>query len=462
MTKNLLVGLSLFIGFFAYFSFTAYHLPSSAGPDEHFSRVATDFYHQHNRMATVAEDEDKMVFSKYGNTRLLRPPLGFYLPAIIAKVPGINQLPRAYAYRLANALFGAATVLACFVALLMYFRKPSYAVYGSLVVGLIPQFGFYSSYLNDDSAALFAAALLTLAMVNIVRNGVSTKSCIFFTAAVGLTVLTKQTAWIYIGGAILFYLIFILRFNQQFVVQHVWMLAAFIVAGGWWFLFNMYHYGLGEFMLSGTGRALVEKYATYQLDDFGFKAKHNLEMRHLLILNRFDFIGASYKAFIGHLDWLRLRVGSLQYSFYLWVVVAVAVNAILLSIQTAKVFLLKQQQLTKFERQQALFEWVLYVAVLIQILLYTWHNVYRDIQVQGKYLMPVLLPLMILALSGVQRVLTIVKNKVDCQFSPKVTFLILLIIFTLPIIVHLDALIDHVIPFYWPDHELNPILNWLF
>jgi len=75
----MIIGLGFFLVFFTYFSFTAYHLPNSAGPDFSFSRAAADFYHAENRMAIYPEDADKMTFSRYGNSRLLRPPLAYFL-----------------------------------------------------------------------------------------------------------------------------------------------------------------------------------------------------------------------------------------------------------------------------------------------------------------------------------------------------------------------------------------------
>jgi len=35
------------------------------------------------------------------------------------------------------------------------------------------------------------------------------------------------------------------------------------------------------------------------------------------------------------------------------------------------------------------------------------------------------------------------------------------LICALPVIVHIDALVNYVIPFYWPDMAISPLLNWL-
>lgn len=470
MRHKWVVSLTVFVLFLSYFSFTAYHLPNQAGPDFQLSRLASDFYYDHKRMATVAGDEDKMFFSAYGNTRLLRPPLGFYLPAQMAKLPVLKKLDRYYAYRLANALLGAMTVLMCFLALRLYFNNDRYAIYGALCVGLMPQFTFYASYLNDDMAALFAASFFAYAMVKIRKYGSTLSTQLVFAAAAGLTVITKETAWIFFGAAILFYVFYILRFNKDFFVQHMLMGTMFVIAGGWWLLFNMYHYGWSEAMLSKTVEMLTDKYARYDLSEYGFSAKHGVEMRHLLVLNFMNFIGASYQAFIGHLDWLRLRVGSMQYGFYLWMVVAMALNLVVLTIDTYKFLLEKMikktvsaESIKTDEIKSIGFQWIMYAAIIIQVLLYTWHNVNKDIQIQGKYLMPVMVPILILSFAFIERFLQFFQEKSSHFYSPpkKFRYLGVLILFALPIIVHLDALVDYVIPFYWPNVQIPAILNWL-
>jgi len=457
-------GSSLFFAFVAYFSFTAYHLPSSAGPDEVLSIKAADFYYKYNKVATVAEDEDKMVFSPYGNTRLLRPPLGFYLPAAITKftqaVPFLKELklPKRFTFRLSNALLAASTVLLVFIALFMCFHNAYYATYGALSVGLIPQFGFYASYLNDDMSAIFTASLLSVAMVNLYKNDTSTKAYLFLAFAAGLTVLAKETAWIFVCPAVLFYFCFALKLDKYFIPRHVLMLAVFILAGGWWFIFNIYHYGVSDFMLFGPRQYLAEKYATNDIgvEGYGFMQKYGIGMKQLLLLNHADFYGATYKAFIGYLDWMRLKVGNVQYIFYLWVVLAVVLNFFCLVFETIQGYFHKKK-LSFGVTTTSGFEWILYLAIAFQVLLYTKHNVYMDIQVQGKYLMPVIIPIIILAFRFIERW----KDRITMNLGRLKIYLLVLVLFSTLFLVHLDALVDYIIPFYWPNLEISPLLSWL-
>ncbi len=468
MSNTVKVAFGFFLVFFAYFCFTSYFLPKAAGPDFSFSRAAADFYYSENRMATVPADEDKMVFSGYGNSRLLRPPLGFYLPAQMAKLPILKDVPRFYAYRIAIAMLAGLTVMLIFLALKAYFNDFRYAVFGTSCAALMPQFSFYASYFSDDMIAFFASSLLVYCMVLIVKQGISLKRQLLFSFAAGLSVVSKPTAWIFLGPAIGFYLIFMLDYSKEFFnSRHFYwplglMTTVFIIAGGWWLLFNMYHYGPSEIILSKTIADMSARHSTLDLSQFGFAAQ-GIGMKQLLFLNHKNFLGATYIAFVGNLDWLRLRVGPLQYAFYLWLVIGFVLNGMVLAYQTVQHFIVRIQGVS-FESFPRLFvfEYILYIAILLQFVLYTRLNVYMDIQIQGKYLMTMFIPMLILALSFFQKSMSYLKNRFEYIEVPfGVKWGVLAILFALPIVVHLDALVDHVIPFYWPDTKIPLILSWL-
>lgn len=455
-SKNVKLWLSslfIFAAFFVYFAAAAKVLPDNAGPDYPFSRAAADFYLENGRLATIPKDEAMMEFSRYGNSRLLRPPVGYATAAMFAKTMGLSKADgneRFYAYRLANAFFGALTVAAIFAGVFLFFNSAYLALLGALLVGLLPQFTFTSVYLNDDSAAILAVTLLTLIMVvitkgYIAKGHVTLRNCVLFALAIGFAVLTKKSAWLFVPSAFLFYCAFILRFDRDFWSKHIAMLVAFILAGGWWFLFNMLHYGWDDPLMSKLMNDVVNRHASYDLTKFGFQAQ-GIGMRELLLENHRDFIGATYKAVVGHLDWLKIRVGSMQYGFYLLVVAGLLFNI---------VFLLSDSILKRFKDPLIIVEWILYFSIALQVFLYTWVNVYKDIQVQGKYILPVILPMLLLSLGCFNKLFGSSTAATRYQRTSLFKYCILALILVAPMIVHLDALVDHVIPFYWPQADLG-------
>jgi len=453
--------LLIFLVFLGYFATTAYFLPSGAGPDYPLSRLSADFYLQNGRLATYPEDEKSMAFSNFGNSRLLRPPLGFASAAAISKLRGTTieqNTERYYSYRLANAFYGALTVAIIYAALYLLLGNALTALFGSILIGLMPQFTFIASYLNDDGAAIAAVSILVLTMLKIVKSGASFSNCILFAFAVGLTIITKKAGWVFLPAAVLFYLGFILRFNREFLSKHIAMFITFIFAGGWWLIFNMMQYGWDDPILSKVIHEAAWKNTKFDLNKFGFLAEKGVGVSGLVFGNYAHFWQATYKAVVGHLDWLAIRVGSLQYNYYLIFLIGAIANTLLL---------LQKMLSSRFTDKMAWFEVILYIGILLQISAFVWVNVANDIQIQGKYIMPVILPILLLSLSFYTKLFSLFsKNKQHLTRSntsnTKLVLMILLIIS--PVLVHIDAIVDHVVPFYWPDASnglLNALQNYL-
>lgn len=465
--KRLLFAATLVWGlFFAYYAFTAYWLPNGAGPDFPFSRAAADFYHEHNRLARLPEDEANMQFSIYGNTRLLRPPFSYYFAAQFAKLPGVDQLNQYYAYRLSTGFLAALTLAVIFIAVRVYFNSSYLAWLSVLLAGLLPQYAFTASYLNDDTSAFLAISLLTLAMVLIVRKGAGIGALLLFAFSLGLVIISKKSAWGFGLAAFVFYLVYLLRFDRQFIQTHASLLVGFIAGGAWWLLYNMANFGWNDPILSKTITGLMDKYATVDLSGFGFRAR-GVGMKALVFANYNNFIGATYMAVVGHLDWLKLRVGNLQYGYYGWLVAAMCINLIWLA---AKSVTATRQTVEHIKTRQTIsltgqdkglpFEWILYLAVGLQVVLYTWTNVYNDIQIQGKYILPVILPMLLIALIGARRIVAWLKEN-GWLGDERMQIALAILVMAAPIIVHLDALFDYVIPFYWPNLSMPVILKLL-
>ena len=468
MNRTQTISLGFFLAFFAYFAFTGYHLPDGAGPDYRYSQAAADFYHAENRMAIYPDDTDKMVFSRYGNSRLLRPPLAYFLAAQMAKLPILKDVERYYAYRLTIAMLAGLTLMFVFLALRVYFSSQWGAAFGTLSLALMPQFSFYASYFSDDMAAFLASSVLAYSMVLIFKHGVTLKRQLLFAFAAGLCIASKQTAWVFLIPAILFYFLFMLDYSldhfksRDFYLPFSLMTLVFIVGGGWWLLFNVYHYGLNDFRLSNIAVELMNQHSRVELTNLGYGA-YGIGIKQLVFLNYHNFIGATYIAFVGNMNWLDLKVGDWQYGFYLWVVIGIILNGFILLYKSAE-FVIERLRLLTFEKmpKYILFELLLYIAIILQIYLFLDHNVSADIQIQGKYLMTILLPMLILALSFYIKVIDYLRERFREFALPSVAKnAIFCILVAIPVLVHLDALVNHVVPFYWPQVNIPAPLSWL-
>ena len=460
-TNIILSTLIVFLLAVSYYSYTSKNLPIGAGPDSSANYDAVKFYYHHQRLALFPEDEDKVTYSPYGTTRLVRPPFAFIVSAMLAQVSPFQGKPTAIAFRAGSVFLCALTLALTFLGLRYYFDSNWYASLGSALIGLLPQFTFIASHVNDDSGAIFSATLLICAFIFIYRRGVSLLSVLFLGISIGLILMSKLSAWLLFPSTLIFVLSFV-RFKKDDAAKYATtMLVCIIIAGGWWGLYNTYHYGIDDPVALKINQVIAEAHRTLPIDKgHGFASK-GVGFYDLIINNHKNFIWAAFEATVGNLDWLRLKVGPLQYGLYLIVVI----TALIYFLMRLLVFFTRiiTGRLQNFDNRVFAFESILFFTVLFQIFMFVWRNVYQDIQIQGKYMLPVFLAVLLLFLSALRWLARMIlqqleKHSLDAFWvtgrnliQMSVFAAILLIVF-----VHFNGLFKYVIPFYYPAaHSLD-------
>lgn len=460
--KALWFALAIFAVFLAYYNATSRYLPLGAGPDEAIHNDATTFIYEHYRLPTIPRDEDKMMYSAYGGTRALRPPLPYFVAAAMARLMPWAEQDRPHAFRKGAVVLGALTVTVAFYAGLVYFGSYWLALLGAALIGLMPQFAFIASYTNDDIGGVFAATLMFTALLLIYRRGLNWARAALLGAAGGLVILAKPSAWIVLPAVALL---------MTVVVRAPWrelwrkgMLAALcaVLAGGWWLGFNVYHYGIGDPLQSKIIREVAERHSRFPTDvQLGFAAQ-NIGYYDLVVRNHRKFWQATGISTVGNLDWLRLRVGWLEYTLY-GMVLALALAYVLYRLLRVPYALARNRAGPGADGRRLGVEVLFVFAVVFQVYMYLWANIYNDIQLQGKYLLPVFLPVLILFLSALQSVTTWVKARLAANGIERVVLPVRSIgkaagvgLIVLVIGAHADALVNYVIPFYKPPaHKLK-------
>lgn len=399
--KTLLLSALVFAVFCTYYHHTSDRLPLGAGPDNAAHNDVTRFISSYGRLPTIPRDEEALDFSPYGGTRALRPPLSYIVSAVLSKIHPFTELRPAIAYRKGPALLASLAVAIVFYTLFVYLESYGLALLGAVILGLLPQYVFVASYNNDDSGAIFSGSLLLLSMVLIVCRGVTLRNSILLGIAGGLVIVSKLTAWLLLPTLVLFLLLFIRAPMKKLVGYGLAAFFAAVLFGGWWILFNMYHYGSNDPFQQKIIKEVAERHTRFPADHvFGYKAK-GIGFRDLVLENHDNFMEKTYKSTIGNLDWLRLRFGDLQYHFYL-AVFFVAIGYVVLRFLWLMYAGIAEGFIWNMGSRRAVFELLLLFSLLFQFYMFVWANINNDIQVQGKYLLPVGSAVLILALSGLR------------------------------------------------------------
>ncbi|HEX9991259.1 MAG TPA: glycosyltransferase family 39 protein [Chloroflexia bacterium] len=196
-----------------------------------------------------------------------RPYGGQYLdpPATMyphAPVPA-DLLPWTYIMRATGMLFGICTILLTFATVRQVFPRQEespLAVGAAALVGLLPQFTFISSVVNNDNLAILIGVATSYVMVRILMHGANWRRAASLGVMLGLVLLGKSNLLIFIPAGLLVLCLPGLplrslrgnprnwgRPNLAYIKHRLPLLALSLVicalVGGWWTFRNISTYG---------------------------------------------------------------------------------------------------------------------------------------------------------------------------------------------------------------------------
>ncbi len=443
---TVLTALLLLLVFCIYYAVAAWHLPRGAGPDSEAHYDVARFVYEKGRLAVLPDDAGSLLLTPYGTTRALRPPLSYLVAAGMAGLIHESGDSLFKSLRFGSALLCALAVMLTFLGLILLYERYWLALAGALLFGLLPQLAFIASYTNDDSGAIFAGTALAFSIILILRYGLTVRTSVAFGLATGLVLLSKFTAWVLLPAAAVFILPRLVQLRGRAIKLAAVLAITALIGGGWWIVFNMIHYGVDDPLLTRASRNLSQQHATIANPENRGYASRGIGASQLIIQNYKNFIGESFKAVVGNLDWLRLRVGWPQYLLYgLLFVMGMLYFPFRLIARNIRYGVKREVA----EPDGATFFYlVLFFMLLIQIVMYVRFNLYHDVQIQGKYLLPVLLPMLVLSMAALTATFKVVD---DWILQPEAVLKGALGVLAFVIIIgtHVHALTAYVIPYYF-------------
>ena len=442
------------IAFFTYYLTTAMALPYGAGPDYDAHFDGAQFIFSEGRLAILPEDASKLQFTAYGSTRALRPPLSYIVAAAGAQSLSWTGIELQMLFRAGSALLGALTLGLIFSALNRHFNNRWFALSGVLLVGLLPQFAFIASHLNDDSAAIFSVTFLIYCLIRLLHEPVSPGRALLTGLAIGLVILSKFTAWLFLPVAGLILALFARPLAGRWFISIGLLSVGIILGGGWWIGFNLWHYGWHDPLLFNIGNTISTQFIKIDPDQVRGFAAEGISFADLVLGDYKNFVDETLVSAIGNLDWLRLRLGLPQYALYTFVLVA---GVVYVPLRWLGALFAGVRGQSSPDPKRLLFESLLLLAIVFQFFVYALYEWQKEIQVQGKYLLPVLTCPVILFFSWVE---TVSRSERFRGWRPFLVFgsslggvrvpVLALIAMGAVVAVHIDGLRRFVIPYYDP------------
>ena len=189
------------------------------------------------------------------------------------------------------------------------------------------------------------------------------------------------------------------------------MTCLILVMAGWWFLRNALIYD-GDLLGRNTSSMNAQMYAIkgYRPSDMPTPQRAGMTMWEMVVYG-FKDLGISWfelvsRSFVGRFGSLNVCIPAWFENVYL---VFLSVGSVLVLIHPVKTFALRQQ---KKWRMEGIFHWSMLAAMTIPTILNMYYSYTSDYQPQGRYSLPMLVPLMYFTVTGYGYLLDkVVKNE---------------------------------------------------
>ena len=383
--------------------------PAQAAPDEGMKMTLIEYIANNNRLPHG--DDPEILDDVWGTSYGFTPYIPYIISALLVKVLYlfthdeyavyvVSRMPSVISYVLAIVFLIKASDN-------LFERKYAKWLF-VLLVTLYPSLLFTAGYINIDMFSIFTQSLIVYAWSCGIKDKWSTKSCVKLGVGVGLCAISYYNAYGYILASILLFIITITKTKitpKEFFKKFALVSCIALLIGGWFFVRNAVIYD-GDFLALNISDECSEKYA---MDKFKpsqkyLPAKEHLGVYEFFIVTRWFHVTAiTFVASFGQLS--NLRALPYTYVFY-YALFAIAVIAYF-----ARFYKFKQIKEWKQDKNKLFFDLNMILCMIVPVLLAIYYSYFCDYQPQGRYLLPMVIPMMYFVTIGCDTIINKIKNE---------------------------------------------------
>lgn len=331
------------------------------------------------------------------------PPLAAIVSSFFMKVIGIfSKTDHAFRYacRMVSAICGAGVVGMTILIGKKRFQRRERMLFLCLVA-FLPQFVFLSSYINNDAMALLGTAVIVYGWICGLETQWDRKSCVMLALGISVCTLTYYNSYGFILCSILLFGISVLYQKQgvRGLLKKGLLISAIVIAlTGWYFVRNYLIYD-GDFLGMATSTKYAELYAVPSLKPSMRHTPMNDGLSLFEMLQDGQWFYVFYVSFIGMFGYMELMLPGWVYTVYTDLFWFAALGGILYLIDWIRAKKRGEKRIKK-EWQWRLFDLMMLISAVIPTMLNIWYSYSSDYEPQGRYSMPMLIPLMYFVTKG--------------------------------------------------------------
>ena len=400
--------------FFVY-SLWAILTPIEGGPDEFMRFEIVNYMVEYGRLPRG--DSPEIRNPLWGLSYAFTPFIPQIFSAVLYRFSllfSVNWHISLYMARLPSILLSVGTVFFTFkIGKSMFSIQAAWFL--TILMSMWPQFALISSYINNDSFGVFAISMILYSWIIGVNKNWDMKTCVFLGIAVGLCFISYYNAFTFIllSAPLWLWTVFTKKENRDayksFIRKIVVMIVVVFVVAGWFYIRNAVIYN-GDFLGLRTSSEVSERYAIEWLKPSNRMTHANLELSPLHMLRHTNWVVSSFRSFIAGFGYMNIFPNIGVYIFYS-LLMMLGIAGVILTIYRVIVRKVKFMGLPRIP-----FYLCCALSIPITIGLSIYFSFAVDFQPQGRYLLPMLLPVCIFITGG----LISIKDIINKRFNPPI------------------------------------------
>ncbi|MCL2839400.1 MAG: glycosyltransferase family 39 protein [Defluviitaleaceae bacterium] len=418
ISENKYLFIYLLFCFFMY-SLWAIVTPFNGAPDEH---MRWDLVRYMIENGSLPRGDDPAIrdaiwgfnYSFFPFTTQIIGAVFYRVSSVFSPHPHVSL----YLVRLPSILSSVGTVFFTFkIGKILFTEKTAWFLI--ILVSMWPQFALVSSYINNDAFGIFTISIILYAWILGIKNNWNTKSCIWLAIGVGLCLLSYYNAFTFIllSAPLWFWVVLANKKNHKhykvFVKRIVIMLLIVLSIAGWFYIRNAYLYD-GDFLGMRTQFMNIEAYAVDWLRPSNRDNFMNRGLSVFDMLRETPWIPFSYLSFIATFGYMNINPHASVYALYHVIIITGVIGLIVSIFKNLR---------KNVDNKYKIFFIASAISIPITIGLSIHYSFSAGFQPQGRYLLPMLLPLCILLVLGLDSIRKIIPSKYDLFTNVSIQFI---------------------------------------
>lgn len=408
ISRDALIEIAFLCSVFVLYTLWAVLIPFGECPDEPFRFKIPDYIY---RFGTLPRGDDPYIMDEaWGISYGFTPILSYMISGLFMKVTSIFSTDPEHlqlAARMVSVCFSVGTAFFT-IRIGKNIFKGIYSWVFVLFVTLLPQFIFISSYVNCDAICIFSVAWIIYAIIVGNEKKWNFSSCVFLGAGIGICLLSYYNAYGIILMAALFCILSVLfdkeieKKGKFLLVRILWVLLVTFIVAGWWFVRSYIIYD-GDLLGLRASRECGELNAIDAFKPHNRQTPNNMGYSLKYMLIDMGWIHYSVDSFIGRFGWFLIVLPN---AYYLFVKILIAAGL------AGNVFLRKVREIYEV-KQKALFHIAMIGSIIITIGISVYYSYFNDFQPQGRYCLPMWIPLAIFVTAGIGGLVRLLPEKMQ-------------------------------------------------